>query len=69
MVGRDRRHGLTASSKTEERFVRLRISEFVSRIGLSICERRTQPLILKGRPSSSIKANRGGTTSGKCDSR
>ena len=35
MDGRDRRHGVTASSKTEVRFVRRRISEPLSWIGCS----------------------------------
>lgn len=64
--GRERRHGLTASSKTEERFVRLRISDLLSRIGLRSVLRRLHARALMDRVSSSIKASRGGTRSGKC---
>lgn len=68
MDGRERRHGLTASSKTEDRFVRCRISDLLSRIGLRSSERRAQPRALNAKPSSSISASRGGTSSGKCTS-
>lgn len=66
--GRESRHGLTASSKTEERFVRLRISDLLSRIGLRSFVSRAHPRVLNGRLSSSINASSGGTRSGKCAS-
>lgn len=66
--GRESRHGLTASSKTEERLVRLRISDLLSRIGLRSFVSRAHPRALKGRLSSSINASSGGTRSGKCAS-
>lgn len=65
MVGRERRHGLMASSKTEERLVRWRMSDLLSLIGERSCERMSQPQALKEVVSSSISERIGGTISGK----
>lgn len=58
-----------ASSKTDERLVLWRISEWDSLIGLRSWVRRVQPRVLNDKVSSSIKANVGGIRSGKCFSR
>lgn len=63
MDGRDRRHGVTASSKTEVRFVRRRMSEPLFWIGCSSCVSRAQPFVLNGRLLSSIIARMVGTNS------
>lgn len=52
---------MSASSKTEERFVRLRRSESLSRIGVRNFIKRLQPRYLKDELSSSIRDNIGGT--------
>lgn len=60
MVGRERRHGVSASSNTEDRFERLRRSESLARIGVRNLIKRSQPRYLKDELSSSIKDNIGG---------
>lgn len=69
MVGKEWKHGLMASSKTDDRFVRRRISDLLSWIGIKKCDSRIQPWRLKERLSSSIMVRIGGTRRGKCDSR
>lgn len=69
MVGRERRHGLMASMKTEERLVRFRISDLACWMGCRRWVRRVQPSALLGLVSSSIKARMDGTRRGKWDSR
>lgn len=44
--GNDRRHGLTASSKTDARFVLWRMSDLLSRIGVRSWVKRRQPRVL-----------------------
>lgn len=65
IVGRERRHGVMASSKTEDRFVRRRMSDLPSRRGTSSLERRLQPRVLNDMFSSSISERMGGTSNGK----
>ena len=69
MVGRERRHGLMASMKTDERLVRFRISDLACWMGRRRWVRRVQPSVLLGLVSSSIKARMDGTRRGKWDSR
>ena len=69
MVGNDRRQGLMASSKTEARFVRWRISDLLSLMGTRVWERSMQPEVLLATLLSSMRAKSGGTTRGKCASR
>lgn len=68
MEGREWRHGIRASSKTEDRLVRRRMSDLLFQIGIRSCERRLQPRVLKGKTSSSIRVRRGGTSSERWDS-
>lgn len=65
MVGRERRQGFMASSKTEVRFVRWRIGDLVAWIGVRSCLRRVQPFVLIEVVSSSIRARIEGTSRGK----
>lgn len=69
MVGRERRQGFRASSKTEVRFVRWRIGDLVCWIGVRRFLRRVQPFVLMALVSSSISARIGGTSKGKWVSR
>lgn len=69
IVGREKKHCLMASSKTDERFVLRSISDWLSLMGLRSCKRRLQPRVLNDRLSSSIKVNVGGMRSGKCFSK
>jgi len=43
IVGSEKKHCFTASSKTEDRFVRRRMSDSLSLIGLRSCRRMLQP--------------------------
>lgn len=69
MDGRERRQGVMASWKTEARFVRRRMSDPLSWMGLRSCLRRLQPFVLKAMLLSSIKDRIAGTSRGKCASR
>lgn len=69
IVGREWKHGLMASSKTDDRLVRRRISDLPSWMGIKNCDNRMQPWRLKGRLSSSIMVRMGGTRSEKCASK
>lgn len=69
IVGRESRQGRMASSKTEERLVRRRMSDLLPLMGMSRSDARRQPRILKGRLSSSISVKMAGTRRGKCASR
>lgn len=69
IVGREKKHCLMASSKTDERFVLRSISDWLSLMGLRSCKRRLQPRVLNDRLSSSIKVNVGGMRGGKCFSK
>lgn len=69
IVGKEKKHCLMASSKTDERFVLRRISDWPSLMGLRSCKRRLQPRVLSDRLSSSIRVSVGGMRSGKCSSK
>ena len=69
IVGRERRQGVVASSKTEVKLVRSRMSEPLWWMGCRILLKSLQPIRLNVIQLSSIKARMAGTRRGKCASR
>lgn len=61
MVGRERRHGVMASWKTEVRFVRWRMSDLLSLTRTSRFLSKSHPIVLKQMLLSSIMARMAGT--------